>query len=145
MRDRFVLTTKDDELCPLPSVSKFNIENVTTTSVLIAWESKENNMTGLKRFLVAYHRMDKNDVVRKFQVNPTSRKVRLNNLMDDSVYLVCVITQGSSYADYQYSESSPVFASLSVKLQEETNHYLLSDQQVTNTNEEHREIQTIDL
>ena len=102
---RFLLTTKDEELCPLPSVSTFDIRNVTTSSVLIAWDSQDNNMTGLKGFLVAYHRLDVNDVVKKFKVNPSTRMFRLNTLMDNSVYLVCVVTQGSSYTDYSlYSE-----------------------------------------
>ena len=62
-------------------------------------------MTGLKGFLVAYHRLDMNDVVKKFKVNPSTRMFRLNSLTDDSVYLVCVVTQGSSYTDYSlYSE-----------------------------------------
>lgn len=62
-------------------------------------------MTGLKGFLVAYHRLDINDVVKKFKVNPSTRMFRLNGLMDNSVYLVCVVTQGSSYTDYSlYSE-----------------------------------------
>ena len=62
-------------------------------------------MTGLKGFLVAYHRLDMNDVVKKFKVNPSTRMFRLNGLTDNSVYLVCVITQGSSYTDYSlYSE-----------------------------------------
>lgn len=102
---RFLLTTKDEELCPLPSVSTFDIRNVTTSSVLIAWDSQDNNMTGLKGFLVAYHRLDMNDVVKKYKVNPSTRMFRLNTLMDNSVYLVCVVTQGSSYTDYSlYSE-----------------------------------------
>ena len=86
--------TKDAELCPLPSVSSFDIRNVTTTSVLIAWDSQDANMTGLKGFLVAYHRLDTNDIVKKFHVSPSARMFRLNGLIDDSVYLVCVITQG---------------------------------------------------
>ena len=62
-------------------------------------------MTGLKGFLVAYHRLDMNDVVKKYKVNPSTRMFRLNTLMDNSVYLVCVVTQGSSYTDYSlYSE-----------------------------------------
>ena len=100
LSERYLLTTKDAKLCPLPSVSTFDIRNVTTNSVLIAWDSQDNNMTGLKGFLVAYHRLDMNDVVKKFKVNPSTRMFRLNNLIDDSVYLVCVNSQGSSYSDY---------------------------------------------
>ena len=94
LQDRFLLMTKDAELCPLPSVSSFDIRNVTTSSVLIAWDSQDANMTGLKGFLVAYHRLDTNDIVKKFHVSPSVRMFRLNGLIDDSVYLVCVITQG---------------------------------------------------
>ena len=105
LANRFLMTTKDEELCPLPSVSTFDIRNVTTSSVLIAWDSQDNNMTGLKGFLVAYHRLDMNDVVKKFKVNPSTRMFRLNSLTDNSVYLVCVVTQGSSYTDFSlYSD-----------------------------------------
>ena len=68
LNERFLVTMKDAELCPLPSVSTFHIRNVTTSSVLIAWDSAGTNLTGLKGFLVAYHRLDTNDVVKKFQV-----------------------------------------------------------------------------
>jgi hypothetical protein len=34
-----------------------------------------------------------NDVVKKYKVNPSTRMFRLYNLMDNSVYLVCIITQ----------------------------------------------------
>ena len=109
--DRHLLTIKDAELCPLPSVSSFHIRNVTTTSVLISWDSQDSNMTGLKGFLLAYHRLDTNDVVKKFHVSPHVRMFRLTELMDDSVYLVCVITRGSSYSElasqdnYLFSEA----------------------------------------
>ena len=76
--ERHLLTIKDAELCPLPSVSSFHIRNVTTTSVLISWDSQDSNMTGLKGFLLAYHRLDTNDVVKKFQVAPSTRMFRLN-------------------------------------------------------------------
>ena len=99
LHQRYLLTTKDAELCPLPSVSSFDIGNVTTDSVLITWDSKNSNMTGLKGFLVAYHRLDTNDMVKKYQVGPGVKMFRLTDLKDDSVYLVCVITQGSSYSD----------------------------------------------
>ena len=127
LANRFLLTTKDEELCPLPSVSTFDIRNVTTSSVLIAWDSQDNNMTGLKGFLVAYHRLDMNDVVKKYKVNPSTRMFRLNTLMDNSVYLVCVVTQGSSYTDYSlYSEFAEA-----IRLEEEGEEQLPhSDQHV---------------
>ena len=134
LSERYLLTTKDAELCPLPSVSTFDIRNVTTNSVLIAWDSQDNNMTGLKGFLVAYHRLDMNDVVKKFKVNPSTRMFRLNNLMDDSVYLVCVITQGSSYSDYNY-EDNHLFAE-AIRLEEESEQFPFSDQRVLTLNEE---------
>ena len=125
---RFLLTTKDAELCPLPSVSSFDIRNVTTSSVLIAWDSRDSNMTGLRGFLVAYHRLDTNDVVKKFQVAPSTRMFRLNSLMDDSVYLVCVVTQGSSYSDLNYQDND--LFSEAIRLEhhtEESEQFLLSD------------------
>ena len=118
LSDRFLLTTKDAELCPLPSVSSFDIRNVTTSSVLISWDSQDSNMTGLKGFLLAYHRLDTNDVVKKFHVNPHVRMFRLNDLMDDSVYLVCVITQGSSYSEYATQDN--YLFSEAIRLEEES-------------------------
>eukprot|EP00090_Calanus_glacialis_P036292 TRINITY_DN61906_c0_g1_i1.p1 TRINITY_DN61906_c0_g1~~TRINITY_DN61906_c0_g1_i1.p1 ORF type:complete len:799 (+),score=94.62 TRINITY_DN61906_c0_g1_i1:179-2398(+) len=138
LSERYLLTTKDTELCPLPSVSTFDIRNVTTNSVLIAWDSQDNNMTGLKGFLVAYHRLDMNDVVKKFKVNPSTRMFRLNNLIDDSVYLVCVITQGSSYSDYNYDDNY-LFAE-AIRLEEESEQFPFSDQRVLTLNEEGLEI-----
>ena len=120
--------TKDAELCPLPSVSSFDIRNVTTSSVLIAWDSQDANMTGLKGFLVAYHRLDTNDIVKKFHVSPSVRMFRLNGLIDDSVYLVCVITQGSAYSDLNYQDN--YLFSEAIKLeqqQQDSEQLLLSD------------------
>ena len=126
--DRFLLTTRDAELCPLPSVSSFHIRNVTTSSVLIAWDSQDSDMTGLKAFLVAYHRLDTNDVVKKFQVSPSTRMFRLNSLMDDSVYLVCVITQGSSYSDLNDQDNYLFSEAIRLEQQaEESEQFLLSD------------------
>ena len=125
---RFLLTTKDAELCPLPSVSSFDIRNVTTSSVLIAWDSQDSNMTGLRGFLVAYHRLDTNDVVKKFQVAPSTRMFRLNSLKDDSVYLVCVVTQGSSYSDLNYQDRDLFSEAIRLEHHAETSEqFLLSD------------------
>ena len=90
-------------------------------------------MTGLKSCLVAYHRLHMNDVVKKFKVNPSTRMFRLNNLMDDSVYLVCVITQGSSYSDYNYDDNY-LFAE-AIRLEEESEQFPFSDQRVLTLNE----------
>ena len=51
---------------------------------------------GLRGFLVAYHRLDTNSVVKKFSVAADQRMFRLIGLRDDSVYLVCVVTRGSA-------------------------------------------------
>ena len=57
----------------------------------------DTNMSlGLRGFLVAYHRLDTNSVVKKFSVAADQRMFRLIGLRDDSVYLVCVVTRGSA-------------------------------------------------
>ena len=56
-------------------------------------------MTGLKGFIVAYHRLDKNDQVKKYRVGPTVRGFRIQTVAQDTLYLVCVITRGSSYSE----------------------------------------------
>ena len=129
LQDHYLLTTKDSELCPLPSVSTFDIKNATTNSVLISWHSPDNNMTGLKGFVVAYHRLDQNDVVKKFKVNPTTRAFRLESLVDDSIYLVCIITQGSSYSDYEYDYDIE-YSVEDYRTLRDADNYAYSDQRV---------------
>ncbi|TRY68454.1 hypothetical protein TCAL_14203 [Tigriopus californicus] len=97
--DRFLLTVKDSDLCPLPSVSSLTFNNIDPNNFLITWESPDTNMTGLKGFIVAYHRLDQNDQVKKYRVGPTVRGFRINMVDENSRYLVCVITRGSSYLD----------------------------------------------
>ena len=58
-----LLTVKDSELCPLPSVSSLQLSHIRPHSFLLTWESPDTNMTGLKGFIVAYHRLDMNDQV----------------------------------------------------------------------------------
>ena len=54
-------------------------------------------MTGLRGFIVAYHRTDRNDAVKKYRLSPSNRGFQIGELSDDSSYRVCVITRGSSY------------------------------------------------
>ena len=63
LSDRYLLTVKDSELCPLPSVSSLQLSHIRPHSFLLTWESPDTNMTGLKGFIVAYHRLDMNDQV----------------------------------------------------------------------------------
>ena len=65
LHDRYLLTVKDSELCPLPSVSSLQLSNIQPSSFLLTWDSPDTNMTGLKGFIVAYHRLDTNDQVSK--------------------------------------------------------------------------------
>ena len=99
LQDRHLLTVKDSELCPLPSVNSLTFNSVDPYNFLITWESPDTNMTGLKGFIVAYHRLDKNDQVKKYKVGPTVRGFRIQTVADNTLYLVCVITRGSSYSD----------------------------------------------
>ena len=95
--DRYLLTVKDSELCPLPSVNSLQVSNINPNSFLVTWDSPDTNLTGLKGFIVAYHRLDKNDQVRKYRVTPSIRGFQINDLSDNTLYLVCVVTRGSSY------------------------------------------------
>ena len=54
---------QDSELCPLPSVSSLTFTSRDPYNFLITWQSPDTNMTGLRGFIVAYHRLDKNDQV----------------------------------------------------------------------------------
>ena len=63
--DRYLLTVKDSELCPLPSVNSLQLSHIKPHSFLLTWDSPDTNMTGLKGFIVAYHRLDMNDQVIK--------------------------------------------------------------------------------
>ena len=54
-------------------------------------------MTGLRGFIVAYHRIDRNDQVKKYRLSPSIRGFQVGQISDDSSYRVCVVTRGSSY------------------------------------------------
>ena len=70
--DRYLLTVKDSELCPLPSVNSLQLSHIKPHSFLLTWDSPDTNMTGLKGFIVAYHRLDMNDQVIKSPLNHSS-------------------------------------------------------------------------
>ena len=95
--DRYLLSVKDSELCPLPSVNSLQLSEIEPTSFLVTWDSPDTNMTGLRGFIVAYHRTDRNDQVKKYRLSPAIRGFHINQISDDSSYRVCVITRGSSY------------------------------------------------
>jgi len=48
-------------------------------------------------FIVAFHRLDRNDRVKKYFVGPSIRGFRVANADDGALYLTCVVTQGSSF------------------------------------------------
>ena len=72
MRCRYLLTVKDSELCPLPSVNSLQLSHITPNNFLVTWDSPDTNLTGLKGFIVAYHRLDKNDQVSRGQFHQHS-------------------------------------------------------------------------
>lgn len=130
--DRFLLTVKDSDLCPLPSVSSLTFNNIDPNNFLITWESPDTNMTGLKGFIVAYHRLDQNDQVKKYRVGPTIRGFRINMVNQNSRYLVCVITRGSSYkdgeADYDYMDD---YGSEDLPDEEDSNQFYVMPLELT--------------
>ena len=95
--NRHLLSVKDSELCPLPSVNSLQLSQIEPTSFLVTWDSPDTNMTGLRGFIVAYHRIDKNDQVKKYRLSPSIRGFQVGQISDDSSYRVCVVTRGSSY------------------------------------------------
>ena len=54
-------------------------------------------MTGLRGFIVAYHRLDVNDQVKKYRLTPSTRGFQVDQVRDNTLYLVCVVTRGSAY------------------------------------------------
>ena len=48
--NRYLLSVKDSELCPLPSVNSLQLSHIKPNSFLVTWESPDTNMTGLKGF-----------------------------------------------------------------------------------------------
>lgn len=95
--DRYLLSVKDSELCPLPSVNSLQLSEIEPTSFLVTWDSPGTNMTGLRGFIVAYHRTDQNSQVKKYRLSPSIRGFQMEQMSDDSSYRVCVVTRGSSY------------------------------------------------
>ena len=91
------MSVKDSELCPLPSVNSLQLSEIEPTSFLVTWDSPDTNMTGLRGFIVAYHRTDRNDQVKKYRLSPSIRGFQIGDISDDSSYRVCVVTRGSSY------------------------------------------------
>ena len=104
--DRYLLTVKDSELCPLPSVSSLQLSNIRPYSFLVTWDSPDNNMTGLKGFIVAYHRLERNDQVKKYRLPPAIRGFQIEQVKDDTLYLVCVVTRGSSWRSVTSNEEA---------------------------------------
>ena len=104
---RYLLSVKDSELCPLPSVNSLAFTSRDPFNFLITWESPDTNMTGLRGFIVAYHRLDKNDQVKKYRVAPQVRGFRIEAVADNAVYLVCVITRGSAYGIVRDGVAAP--------------------------------------
>lgn len=95
--NRYLLSVRDSELCPLPSVSSLQLSNIQPSSFLVTWESPDTNMTGLRGFIVAYHRLDRNDQVKKYRLDPAIRGFKVGEVADNTLYLVCVVTRGSSF------------------------------------------------
>ena len=54
LETRPLVTATTAELCPLPSVSSFHIRNVTTSSVLIAWDTDTETM--VRPVMLRFHR-----------------------------------------------------------------------------------------
>ena len=94
---RHLLSVRDSELCPLPSVNSLQLSSIKPSSFLVTWESPDTNMTGLRGFIVAYHRLDVNDQVKKFRLTPGTRGFQVDQVRDNTLYLVCVVTRGSAY------------------------------------------------
>jgi hypothetical protein len=44
-------------------VNSLQLSHITPNAFLVTWDSPDTNLTGLKGFIVAYHRLDKNDQV----------------------------------------------------------------------------------
>ncbi|CAB4054560.1 unnamed protein product [Lepeophtheirus salmonis] len=65
---------RGSKLNPLERVSSY------PHSFTLTWESADTNMT-----------------VKKYRVGPSTRGFRVNALADNTLYLICVITRGSSY------------------------------------------------
>ena len=64
-------------------------------------------MTGLRGFIVAYHRLDVNDQVKKYRLTPSTRGFQVEQVRDNTLYLVCVVTRGSAYRRMLDSGAEP--------------------------------------
>ena len=73
----------------------------------MTWESPDTNMTGLRGFIVAYHRLDVNDQVKKYRLTPSTRGFQVEQVRDNTLYLVCVVTRGSAYRRMLDSGAEP--------------------------------------
>ena len=104
---RHLLSVRDSELCPLPSVNSLQLSSIKPSSFLVTWESPDTNMTGLRGFIVAYHRLDVNDQVKKFRLAPGTRGFQVDQVRDNTLYLVCVVTRGSAYRRMLENAASP--------------------------------------
>ena len=81
--------------------------NFAINSFLVTWESPDTNMTGLRGFIVAYHRLDVNDQVKKYRLTPSTRGFQVEQVRDNTLYLVCVVTRGSAYRRMLDSGAEP--------------------------------------
>jgi len=98
LKGKPILSVPDADLCPLPSVGELAYaRRGDPHEFAVTWQSPDTNLTGLRGFIVAYHRLDRNDRVKKYFVGPSVRGFRVADADDGAQYLVCLVTQGSSF------------------------------------------------
>ncbi|XP_047528974.1 uncharacterized protein LOC125065437, partial [Vanessa atalanta] len=121
------LELPSQKLCDVPVVIRIAIQDIQTYSVLVSWQSRNQN--GLNGYQVAYFREQMPTIIRGKVLNSTARTTRLNHLTPGARYVICVIAVGDFGNNAASTTSNARIASTSIG---NTGMNLYGDEQIFN-------------
>lgn len=105
LRGLIFLDLEPLRFCTAPLVVKLAIQDIQTYSVVVSWQSR--NHSGIHGYRVAYHALDRNDMVRSKLLDRGARTFRLARLHPDTRYLICVGGLGNWIPSSSSSSPTP--------------------------------------
>ncbi|KAG8313701.1 hypothetical protein J6590_002172 [Homalodisca vitripennis] len=92
LRGLWFLGLEPPEFCSLPLVSKLTLGKIQASSLAISWDSQPKS--GVTSFTVAYHTLEAPTEVIRLSADKETRSLVLEDLSEDTWYLVCVLGLG---------------------------------------------------
>ncbi|XP_071443356.1 chaoptin-like [Hetaerina americana] len=103
LRGEAFMELEPPRFCSSPLVMKLAIQDIQTFSVVVSWQGRDDNgimatpaatggwaIAGVKGYRVAYHALDRNDMVRSRTLDRDARTTLLGKLRPSTHYLICV-------------------------------------------------------